>query len=231
MSENPGRSKRSRAASHRLIPGRIDALRLAPCLLRLYNFRVTELPYTPAPLTVHDYLDLPEGGPRYQLVDGDLHMAASPNLFHQRISRNIEYLLLRYLEQNPIGEVLHAPLDVFLTETNVYQPDVLFVARKNLPILEKDGVHGAPDLIVEILSPSSSRLDLGPKKRVYARCGVLEFWVVYPDERKVVVYDLRKSEDEPAATWLETDRFQCKLFPGLEIEVARFFVGRGMGNK
>ncbi len=96
-----------------------------------------ELTYTPAPLTVHDYRQLPEGGPRYQLVDGDLHMAPSPNLFHQRISRNIEYILLAYLDQNPIGEVLHAPLDVYLTETNVYQPDIPFVANKNLHLLRR----------------------------------------------------------------------------------------------
>ncbi len=182
-----------------------------------------EFAYRPGPVTVHDYLDLPEGGPRYQLIDGDLHMAPSPNLFHQKVSRNFVVMLANYLERNPIGQVFHAPLDVFLTETNVYQPDVLFVSEKNLPLLQADGVHGAPDLIVEILSPSTSRLDLGAKKRVYARCGVLEFWAVYSDERKVTVYDLRKSETEPAQTWLEGDRFECKLFPGLELVTAKFF--------
>jgi Uma2 family endonuclease len=181
------------------------------------------LSYTPAPLTVHDYLDLPEGGPRYQLVDGDLHMAPSPSLFHQSISLNVTMLIAVYLEQNPIGEVYHAPLDLFLTETNVFQPDILFVSQKNLHLLEANGVHGAPDLIIEILSPSTSRLDLGAKKRVYARCGVLEFWAVYPDDCKVIVYDLRKSETEPAQTWLEGDRFECKFFPGLELETKKFF--------
>jgi Uma2 family endonuclease len=185
---------------------------------------MTELSYTPAPLTVYDYRELPEGGPRYQLVDGDLHMAPAPNLFHQEISRNIEHLIVAYLAQNPLGKVFDAPLDVYLTETNVYQPDILFVSQKNLHLLQEDGVHGAPDLIIEILSPSTSRLDLGSKKRVYARCGVLELWAVHPQERKVVVYDLRKSETEPANTWLEGDCFECKLLPGLPFEVAKFFV-------
>jgi Uma2 family endonuclease len=185
---------------------------------------MSERAYTPAPLTVHDYLDLPEGGPRYQLVDGDLHMAPAPNLFHQDISRNIEYLLVTYLEKNPLGKVYDAPVDVFLTETNVYQPDLLFISNKNRHLLNADGIHGAPDLIIEILSPSTSRLDMGSKKRVYSRCGVLEFWAVYPDERKVVVYDLRKSEDEPAHTWMESDCFESALLPRLQFEVAKFFV-------
>ena len=184
---------------------------------------MSELPYTPAPLTVHDYLEMPEGGPRYQLIDGDLHMAPSPNLFHQEISRNIEIIIGPYLEKNPIGKSFYAPLDVFLTETNVFQPDLLFVSTKNLHILEEDGVHGAPDLVIEILSPSTTKLDLGSKKRVFARCGVLEFWAIDPQARKVVVYDLRQSETEPVCTWMEGDTFECKLLPGLKFEVAKFF--------
>jgi Uma2 family endonuclease len=184
---------------------------------------MAQLSYTPEPFTIQDYRELPEVGPRYQLIEGDLHMAPSPNLFHQEISTNLEGLLRDYLKRNPIGRFLHAPLDVFLTDTNVYQPDILFISSKNLHLLEEDGVHGAPDLIIEILSPSTSRLDLGAKKRVYARCGVLEFWAIYPPERKVVVYDFRKSEKEPANTWLETDSFEPQLFPGLRLTVSEIF--------
>ncbi len=184
---------------------------------------MTEFAYTPAPLTAHDYRELPEAGPRYQLVDGDLHMAPAPNRSHQRSSYNIVQIIGAYLSQHPLGEAYHAPFDVYLTETNVYQPDILFVSQKNLHIMQEDGVHGAPDLVIEILSPSTSHLDLGSKKRVYARCGVLEFWAVHPQERKVVIYDLRKSDTEPVNTWLDGDRFECKLLPGLEFEVAKFF--------
>lgn len=91
-------------------------------------------------------------------------------------------------------------------------------------LLKEDGVHGAPDLVIEILSLSTSRLDLGSKKRVYARCGVLETWAIDPGERKIVVYDLRKSETEPAHTWLEGDEFESRRLPGLKLEVAKFFV-------
>lgn len=184
---------------------------------------MAQIAYTPAPLTVHDYLALPDAGPRYQLVDGDFHMAPAPNLFHQRASRNIGHLLLTWLDQNPIGEVFYAPLDVFLTETNVFQPDILFISKSRSHLLQENGVHGAPDLVVEILSPSTSFLDLGSKKRVYARCGVRELWIVDPVERSVAVYNLRESESEPKATWLEGDTFACQFFPGLELNVAKFF--------
>ncbi len=184
---------------------------------------MAQLANTPPPLTVDDYLALPDAGPRYQLVDGDFHMAPAPSFFHQIISGNIEDILKTWLKQHPIGTVVHAPLDAFLTETNVYQPDILFISRERSHLIKENGVHGAPDLIVEILSPSTAFLDLGPKKRVYARCGVPELWLVDPVERRVTVYDLRRSDSEPAATWTEADRFRCRFFPGLELNVAAFF--------
>jgi Uma2 family endonuclease len=184
---------------------------------------MSERLYTPAPLTVHDYLELPEGGPRYQLVDGDLHMAPAPNFFHQEIIGRIFLLLGKYLERNPVGALGLSPLDVFLTETNVFQPDLLFFTNERASIKRADGVHGAPDLVIEVLSPGTSRLDQGSKKRVYARCGVTELWLIAPDAREVTVYNLRASATEPAATWREGDVFTCAFFPGLQIETARFF--------
>jgi Uma2 family endonuclease len=166
---------------------------------------------------------MPEGGPRYQLIDGDLHMAPSPNLFHQEISRNLEIIIGTYLLANPIGKIFDAPIDVFLTETNVFQPDLLVVSTENFHLLKEDGIHGAPDLVIEILSPSTTKLDLGAKKRVFARCEVQEFWAVDPQTRKVAVYDLHQSEKEPVCTWLEGDEFECKLLPGLKFEVTKFF--------
>ncbi len=175
-----------------------------------------------APLTVQDYRELPEGGPRYQLVDGDLHMVPFPNVFHQEISGNIADLLRPFVKGRSLGKIFDAPLDVFLTETNVYQPDLLFVSTANLHFLKDDGVHGAPDLVIEILSPTTSRLDLGAKKHVYARCGVSEYWVVDPIKRTVSVYDLAKSVHSEA-TWSEGASFGCRFFPGLSLQVAAIF--------
>src|SRR5688572_23711428 len=108
----------------------------------------------PVVITVHDYMRMREGPPYYQLIEGDLHMSPSPNWRHQKVSRNIERPIDRYLEEHDIGELFHAPLDVCLTELNVYQPDVLFFRHGHNAILGERCIEGAPDFVVEILSES-----------------------------------------------------------------------------
>src|SRR5262249_32800903 len=144
-------------------------------------------------VTADDYRALPPGGPRYQVVDGELHMSPSPTRYHQRIVMNIAHLLQGYLDDHPIGEVYVAPLDVYLTEINVFQPDVIYVTKENAAVLTDEGLDGAPDLVVEILSPSNARLDTGPKREVYARTGVKELWVVNPDRKQLQLFRLREN--------------------------------------
>lgn len=167
---------------------------------------------------------MPEDGNRCQLIGGELHTTPAPNIFHQEISRNIGVLIVVYLKLNRLGKLYYAPTDVFLDDFNVFHPDLLFVSSENAHRIQQDGVHGAPDLVIEILSPSTARQDLGPKKRLLALHGGREFWAVLPMARKVEVYDLPHSETEPVATWQEGARFESKLLPGLELNVAEFFV-------
>ncbi len=112
------------------------------------------------PLTVEDYRSLPETGPRYQLIEGDLYMAPVPNRFHQEISRNLQFKLHAYLRQTGIGKLFNAPFDVYLDETNVFQPDLLVVLNDRLGTLTEAGAEGPPNFVVEILSPKTRRLDL-----------------------------------------------------------------------
>src|SRR5262245_9987884 len=121
-------------------------------------------------------MELPEGPPYYQLIEGDLYMAPSPDLFHQDIAGNIYHLVRFYLAKCRAGSVYIAPCDVQLTELNVYQPDVFFVANSRKHIMTKHGAKGAPNLVVEVLSPKTARLDKGAKRVVYARAGVEEMW-------------------------------------------------------
>lgn len=175
------------------------------------------------PLTVEDYRMMPEGGPRYQLVEGELFMAPAPNRFHQDISGNIFFLLRRYVETHPIGKLYEAPFDVYLDEFNVHQPDIMFIAKANYAILTDAGAAGAPDFIVEILSPKTAFLDKKAKRKVYARSGVKELWFVDPDTKIVHVYFLQDDPDHPAASYSEKDTFSSRHFPGLKIRVARIF--------
>ena len=110
------------------------------------------------PLTVEHYRNLSETGPRYQLIDGDLYMAPAPNRYHQDISRNLEFILLAYLASNPIGVLFHAPFDVYLTETDVFQPDIVIIFNENRHILTDTGAEGPPDFVVEIFLQRRARL-------------------------------------------------------------------------
>jgi Uma2 family endonuclease len=174
-------------------------------------------------LTVENYKILPETGPRYQLIEGDLYMAPAPNRYHQDISRNLEYILLDYLEEHPIGKLYDAPFDVYLDEHNVFQPDIVFVSKARLSILADAGAEGAPDFVVEILSPKTARLDRDNKRRVYARTGVPELWIITPETRQVEIYLFGKDAANPIATYGERDSFQSTLFPGLRFDSAAIF--------
>jgi Uma2 family endonuclease len=174
-------------------------------------------------LTTEDYRLLPDSGPRFQLIEGELYMSPSPNRYHQIISRNLEFLLLKYLEQRPLGELYHAPFDVYLSEHDVFQPDIVFVKKENFDVLTDAGVEGTPDLVVEIFSPSNAYLDKSAKLRVYARTGVQELWLIDPETRSVQVYFLQQDAQKPAAIYGEKDTFASPHFPGLAILAAEIF--------
>lgn len=177
----------------------------------------------PAPLTADDYRELPETGPRYQLVEGDLYLAPAPSRFHQDISFNIEFILAKHLEASPAGRIYHAPFAVYLNKTNVFQPDIVFIAREHYGGLTEAGLEGAPDLVVEILSPKTARLDLKAKKQVYARSGVAELWIVDPAARTVAVYRLLEDAGNPKSVLEPSDTHTTPLLPGLVLRIADFF--------
>jgi Uma2 family endonuclease len=104
----------------------------------------------------------------------------------------------------------------------VHQPDIVFIAKANYAILTDAGAEGAPDFIVEILSPKTAFLDKKAKRKVYARSGVKELWLVDPDTKTVHVYFLQDDADHPAATYAEKDTFNSPHFPGLKIRPPRF---------
>jgi len=174
-------------------------------------------------MTVDDYRQMPETGPRYQLVQGRFYMSPAPNRFHQQIVLNVAVSLRMYLRANPIGEVYVSPFDVYLTDIDAYQPDVVYVGNASKGILTEQGAEGAPDLTVEVLSPKTSFLDLGGKRDVYARTGVKELWIVDPQGLTVAVYLLQADADVPNATYDSTAEFTSPLLPGLIVRVADVF--------
>lgn len=174
------------------------------------------------PLTVEDYCATPDNT-RYQLVEGDLYlMSPAPNLFHQDITGNIYRLLRDHVEKHRLGRVFIAPCDVYLSQNDVVQPDVLFVASARLDILTDDGVHGPPDLVVEVLSPKSAALEK-TKRRVYARHGVKEYWLVDPTLRQVHLYEFARDPGKAVRILDDNETFESALLPGLTIPAVDVF--------
>jgi Uma2 family endonuclease len=140
------------------------------------------------PLTYEDYCLLPDDGKRHEIIDGEEHRSPSPTTSHQRAVLNLLYALQQYTEENSIGEVFVAPHDVILSENDIVQPDVFFVADEHSDIVKERGIEGAPDLIAEVVSEGNRRHDEVRKRKLYARHGVPEYWVVDPALGTVKVY-------------------------------------------
>ena len=170
----------------------------------------------------HDYLQLPEGK-RYEILDGELCVVPAPNTRHQRVSRDLLVALIRHVESTGLGEVLHAPYDVVLSHENVVQPDILFVRRERLGIIAEANIREAPDLIVEILSPGARGKDLEIKRKIYARFGVQEYWIVDPDAATVEVLVWGESGYVSAGVCGVTERLSSPLLPELNLPLSGIF--------
>ena len=144
-------------------------------------------------LTYEDFLLFPDDGQRHELIDGEHYVTPSPNTRHQTLSRRLTRALLAHQEAHPGGELFYAPLDCVLTDIDIVEPDILFIAEDQRHILTEQHVRGAPALVVEILSPGTHATDEGAKRRLYDRVGVREYWVVDPIEDVLTVY--RRAED------------------------------------
>ncbi|MBW8049230.1 MAG: Uma2 family endonuclease [Cytophagales bacterium] len=140
--------------------------------------------------TVEDYRQLEEGDP-HQLINGALIALGepAPTYGHQGIVADILTQIRIFLKDNPIGEVRCAPIDVYFDENNVLQPDIVFVSNQRSDIVRDDGIHGAPDMVIEILSPSTAYYDIKIKKRIYEKYGVQEFWSIDPKDNEVTGFE------------------------------------------
>ena len=150
-------------------------------------------------------------------------MAPSPGSYHQNIAGRLYRLIGNHLENRPIGSVFIAPLDVYVSDINVYLPDVFFVRKGNTRIIEEHGIEGAPDIIIEVLSKTSEKYDTGPKRAAYARTGVEELWIIDPAKKTLALFRLAENPDTPAATYKAKQKFTSEMLPGLTIDLAVVF--------
>jgi len=174
--------------------------------------------------TVRDYMEL-EDEQRHELVDGELLMVPSPNIYHQRAITQLGAVVASHVNENDLGTCFHAPFDVVLSDRDVVQPDLTFVRQGRLAGLY-DGhcITGAPDMVVEVLSAATQARDRDSKRRLYAQSGIPWLLFVEPDARVVEALHLNDEGkyvvDETAT---EDETFQFDLFPQLEINLAEIW--------
>lgn len=173
--------------------------------------------------TYRDYLSFPDDGYTYQIIDGEVFMSPAPSPHHQRVLKRIGRALDEFVESNGLGEVFYAPCDVVLSEENVVQPDIFFISSERLHVIEESCVRGAPDLVVEILSPSSRELDEVHKKELYERFGVKEYWVVDPEKEVVVVWTLSGRGFKLHGRFGVGQTLSSPLLKGLTVEIEGIF--------
>lgn len=169
-----------------------------------------------------DYLLLPEDK-RYEILDGELYVVAAPNIKHQRVSKKLEIALIRQVEEMGLGEILHAPCDVILSEENVVQPDILFIRKERLGIIGETNLAGAPDLVIEIVSAGTRGKDLEIKRKIYASFGVLEYWVVDPETATVEVLVWSEAGYVSSGLYSRSQRLASPLLPELNLSLSEIF--------
>ena len=172
--------------------------------------------------TYIDYKNTPEDK-RYELLDGELVVVPSPRTDHQNTLLNLGIYLGVFVKERGLGNVYVAPFDVVLSDTDVVQPDILFVSNERAGIVTEDNVQGAPDLVVEILSPSTAERDRTFKRSLYAQHGVREFWIVDTNAGRVEILTLGEQGFTLTATYNRDGELTSPVLEGLRIKLNEVF--------
>ena len=173
-------------------------------------------------LTYEDYLKTSDDE-RWELLDGKLVMAPSPSMPHQIVATDLVTLLNSFVRERGLGHVITAPADVVLSDTNVVQPDLFFVSTEREQIITRPNIQGAPDLAVEIRSPSTDERDRTVKRKLYAEHGVKEYWLVDPDAITVTVLVLGEGAFQEAGVYRKGQTVTSPTLKGFSVNLDDIF--------
>ena len=174
-------------------------------------------------LTYEEFRQLPDDGKRYELIRGYAHLIPTPSTRHQLVLGNLSFSLGQYISDKSPGEVLFAPLDVLFSEDTALQPDLIFVSNSRTEIIEENFIVGAPDLVVEILSPSSDANDRATKLPLYAGAGVPEVWLIEPQAKTVDVLKLQGKKYLVDSTLAGEQVLSSPQIPGWQLPLNELF--------
>jgi Uma2 family endonuclease len=170
--------------------------------------------------TYDDYAQLPDNGLRYEVIKGELYMSPAPSPDHQRASFDIAFAINQFVKQHNLGQIFHAPLDVILPgRATPVQPDILFISHQRREIIKEKFIEGAPDLIVEVISPGNPAHDRRVKFHLYAEAGVPEYWLVDPIACTIEIYVLRGQAYAPLGPFNAGDIAYSEQLPEFTLPV------------
>jgi len=171
--------------------------------------------------TYEDYVLLPEDR-RYEVIDGELFLTPAPVPYHQLVAKRIFVVLNEHVSQSRLGEAFFAPCDVVLSRFDVLQPDIFFIAAERMSIIGEKYISEAPDLVIEVLSPSTARRDRIAKAKQYAKFGVRELWIADPKRRTIEVF-VNAGGFRREARYGGAEILRSPLLAGLEVPLDRVF--------
>ena len=161
----------------------------------------------------------------YELMEGEMIKRSAPATIHQSVLRNLCFVMDTFNRQNKSGVVLFAPIDVLLDDYNLLQPDLIFITNERKSLITKDGIKGAPDLVIEILSPSSVVRDRFAKKRIYQRSGVKEYWLVSPEYEEIEIFVLTNNVYEIFSAASKTEgKLESSVLKDMHLDLKQIFV-------
>lgn len=172
--------------------------------------------------TYEEYLKL-EDDKRYEVLEGELIEMPAPDRKHQEVCLELALKFASFFKKENTGKIYLAPFDVVLSEHTVLQPDLVVVLKDNLHMVEERGVFGAPNLVVEVVSPSTFKRDVEDKRRLYAKRGVKEYWLVFPEEKVIEVLTFEGQEYEVFSHAYEKGKVCSKLLEGFCMELEEVF--------
>jgi Uma2 family endonuclease len=171
-------------------------------------------------MTYKEFAELPDDGKRYELIEGELILNASPVTRHQQIVRRILASLDRYFMDHGGGEVFVSPLDVVLADDVVLEPDLMVIRSERMSIVAKKNIQGAPNIVIEVLSESTRRKDQIIKRKLYERFGIDEYWLVDPDHDNFTIY---RRSGTAFARVEAAGTITSPLLPGFTLDVNNLF--------
>ena len=168
--------------------------------------------------TYEDYYRL-EDGQRHEVIDGNLLMSPAPDTWHQNWLNDINIFLSQFVKQRSLGQIFIAPVDVVLDPENTVQPDIIFVSAANAGIIQRPAIFGTPELLVELISPSSVRRDRYDKKDLYARFGVKEYWIGDPANKSLEILTLKEGRYDLHCAAEVQGKLTSLVLAGLEFDL------------